>query len=274
MRRVWLASLTLCGLSACAFEPGVGVRTWVPAVDIDFIVDTGREAGEGWLKLNNDYQVRVDAGEWSQARLVLYETTNLAPSSGQSFDPADPPPGYSLCHAGHCHADDGRLVDYDEIEAELAAGGGQTVSELAAVTVPTIDLLQGLNGTLSCEMTTCALAEATITQIAVDGLVFTVSGAVRDSRATPRFDGERQFTYTTPAALSLVRRVQMDVGLDQPTTLATTAVVQAGPELFDSLDWADLAATEGPIELQGTDAGEAVSSRLAQLALELQSTSP
>jgi hypothetical protein len=43
-------------------------------------------------------------------------------TSALSFDPANPPPGYTLCHNGHCHAADGRLVDYADIAAELAGG--------------------------------------------------------------------------------------------------------------------------------------------------------
>ncbi|RAL25332.1 hypothetical protein DL240_03735 [Lujinxingia litoralis] len=43
------------------------------------------------------------------------------------FDPANPPPGYSLCHNGHCHSDDGRLVDYASIASE-SGGGSQVVS--------------------------------------------------------------------------------------------------------------------------------------------------
>ena len=44
------------------------------------------------------------------------------------FDPANPPPGYSLCHGGHCHADDGSLVDYEDIADDLAGGDGEPAS--------------------------------------------------------------------------------------------------------------------------------------------------
>ena len=41
----------------------------------------------------------------------------------EGFDPADPPPGYSLCHNGHTPTP--KLVDYEDIAAELAAASGQ-----------------------------------------------------------------------------------------------------------------------------------------------------
>ena len=42
--------------------------------------------------------------------------------------PGKPPPGYTLCHNGHCHHPSGRLVPYAEIEAELAGGGVGTAA--------------------------------------------------------------------------------------------------------------------------------------------------
>ena len=41
---------------------------------------------------------------------------------GAAFDPSNPPAGYSLCHAGHCHHESGRLVSYEEIAIELSGG--------------------------------------------------------------------------------------------------------------------------------------------------------
>lgn len=44
-------------------------------------------------------------------------------SAAAAFDPADPPEGCTLCHAGHCHCGD-ELVDYDELAARVAGAGG------------------------------------------------------------------------------------------------------------------------------------------------------
>ena len=50
-----------------------------------------------------------------------------------------PPPGYSLCHGGHCHTTDGGIESYEEIEAKLAGGG--------AVTVDSVPPTAGVGGT-------------------------------------------------------------------------------------------------------------------------------
>lgn len=71
------------------------------------------------------YDYRIDISrldiEFEAIELVI-----SGESSGpQRFDPANPPAGYSLCHNGHCHAADGSLVDYADIEREL---GGSNVA--------------------------------------------------------------------------------------------------------------------------------------------------
>ncbi len=37
------------------------------------------------------------------------------------FDPANPPPGWKLCHRNHCHNEDGRVASYQQVMAEIGA---------------------------------------------------------------------------------------------------------------------------------------------------------
>jgi len=112
---VAMAMLGSSGLSACAFTDG---EPW------------------GWVDVHiESAALPADASsnlisvtmELSSVR-VLSETTGQG--GGGELDPANPPPGFSLCHNGHCHAADGRLVPYAEVVAE-SAGGPVVVSGLA-----------------------------------------------------------------------------------------------------------------------------------------------
>jgi hypothetical protein len=117
-------------LSGCALSDGVPWGEARLSLAARFAPEPGRLDDAGRLVTADDYAVRVD-------RLALvFDGVGLAMGAGgaaAAFDPASPPEGYSLCHNGHCHADDGRLVPYEEIAAELAGGGegGFTVSQAA-----------------------------------------------------------------------------------------------------------------------------------------------
>ena len=110
-------SVVALGASSCAFDDG---DPWARA---SFELSLGFEPGAARL---DDEGRLVTPGDWAIAletpiAHVDSVTLTMAGEAGTlSFDPAEPPPGYSLCHNGHCHADDGRLVDYEDIELELA----------------------------------------------------------------------------------------------------------------------------------------------------------
>ena len=120
---VWLAA---CSSAACTFEAGNWFATLSPSLSAAYLPRTDRNVGEeqNWQKLSNDYQVRIVRATLELGKIGLLSSTGGGDSGG--FDPARPPPGYTLCHNGHCHNVDGRLVPYAEIEAELAGGRSGT----------------------------------------------------------------------------------------------------------------------------------------------------
>ena len=77
-----------------------------------------------------------------RVEMFLESVTRTAGGSGGSFDPANPPKGYTLCHTGHCHSEDGELIPYEEVKAEMAAGGGTSTRTLARWKT-TVDLTSG-----------------------------------------------------------------------------------------------------------------------------------
>jgi len=85
--------------------------------------------GEPFVELVQvELQVEVDGGGAAAARGARLALQAL--EGGVSFDPADPPEGYGLCHNGHCHKDDGTLPTYEQIEAELAGDAATWTDEL------------------------------------------------------------------------------------------------------------------------------------------------
>ncbi|MBA2661357.1 MAG: hypothetical protein H0U74_03630 [Bradymonadaceae bacterium] len=104
-----LASLA----GACAFEPGEPwgyVETTITLSEID-----------------EPAAITISSVELGLRTLRLY-STGSASGPAADFDPANPPPGFSLCHNGHCHADDGSLPSYAEVAAAGQGSAGPILS--------------------------------------------------------------------------------------------------------------------------------------------------
>lgn len=148
------------GLSACAIDDGKpwgyiegNVRVAEPNVAASFEI--------------TDYTVEI-----ATVRLAVNEASS-AMASGGDFDPMNPPPGCNLCHNGHCHCD-GELIDYEDLEARMAAGGGTSRRVLANFqaaqpltdTTPVTLGRQGIN-----ERITLDRVEVELAAVRVDGRI-------------------------------------------------------------------------------------------------------
>jgi hypothetical protein len=150
--------------------------------------------GGAWQKLASDYEVLVTSASATFGALSLVDVGTAA----LNFDPADPPPGYSNCHSGHCHADDGRLVPYEEIAAEIAGGGGPAA--VLALAVGSRELRTGGSAVLPCDAGVCALPLATIGRVELPIVRLELAGQVRDTRTPPRVAGEVAWTIALDRA--------------------------------------------------------------------------
>lgn len=119
--RLRVELMVVLGLGGCLGE-GQAWGEVELAVGLRFEPSAARLDEAGRLKTANDFRVELERVEVEAGPVEL-----VAEMEGAGFDPSAPPPGYSLCHNGHCHADDGRLVSYEEIAAELAGGGSEVV---------------------------------------------------------------------------------------------------------------------------------------------------
>lgn len=233
--------LIICAIGAllsggCAFTDGDpwGTAEWSVEARLD---EAGRTSAEG-LRTSDDFRVQLDTLSWS---IVSAQLGYAAGGSVEGFDPADPPPGYSLCHNGHCHADSGELVDYEDIAAELAAASGQ-----GGVTIT-----QAIDTSLALETTTaalplgdcsndCRLQRGRIATATLQTGDLRVVATVTDAREGEdnRLGGEAlAIDVLIPATLALQSALDLELDGRKPPALRFEASLQLDAGLFDDTPW-------------------------------------
>lgn len=227
--------------TGCAFDAGDGFAVLEPTVRAAYTSPAAREVGDGYQRLSSDFQVRL-----TTARVRLEKIDLLGSSGGggpTAFDPANPPPGYSICHNGHCDRDDGAQVSYEDVAAELA-GGGATATTVATLPVGELDLLAPETRRLECQPD-CELPQTTVSNGRWTLTSVRLEGNVRDSRATPRFPGERPFRFeitssSTQAEPAAVITGALDVPSDRENAprVLLDLTLELTPVSFDPIDWA------------------------------------
>lgn len=266
--------LLLCGLAlgGCAWEPGQGFAVVEPTVRAAYEPLSDRTADNGYQRLASDYQVHVESASLRLSSIELLASAGGSGGASGAFDPAHPPPGYSLCHGGHCHRDDGALIPYEQVAAEAGGGGG---GSNVVVTLPvgeSFDLLASEPRAVGCEPG-CALPETQVSQgrWGVQSLHF--EGTVRDSRATPRFPGERRFKLDLTTTDGDEPVAVLDGAVDLPSDRSTPPRAKLDLDLaltaalFDAVDWSTLTQDgSGVVNINDTANAEARKMLLEQLA--------
>jgi hypothetical protein len=254
----WLVSLLLAG---CTFVDGEHFLSLEARAGGRWVVGAGRDAGDGWQRLNTELEVVLDELRVDVASLALLDVGG----ERLAFDPASPPPGYTLCHGGHCHAVDGSLVSYEEISAML--GGGEATPALE-LPVGELDLLVAGEREL-CDPTCHVDRPVTLGRARAQIRTLSLRGRVRDGLVPPRFEGEREFTIdVTPADLHMFGALDLEAdGHGAPdASLLVQLVLDGG--LFDDVDLG-----EGGALCPGA-ACDTVLGHLSELPLELTTTRP
>ena len=254
--------------AGCAFGPGEPFATVAPRFEARYEIPSDRQLQEqGWAKLASDYQVRLTAFTLEVAEVELRSRSGGGGGGGGTFDPANPPPGYSQCHGGHCHRDDGALVSYEDIQAELDGGGTATVrTELALHVGREVDLLAGASLVPACEPD-CTLDQTRISSVRAGVEAVRIEGFVRDGRAQQRLQGEVPFVLHTPG-FALETGADIEADRTSPPQIELTVLAEAGPHTFDAIDWAVQAQAGGVIDFGAVENEAARTQVLDELSAE------
>jgi len=230
--------------SGCALGPGEPFATLSARVGAQLSHAAGRDTADGFQKLSNDYQVKFTVLRLDAPALGLVD---LGSGATLAFDPADPPEGYGLCHNGHCHRDDGALVDYAVISAEVSGGGGP--SAVASLPVPSaLDALAGTELPLDCG-NACALPASRVGQVGlrVSGLV--VEGMVRDGRPQARLEQQPfRLQVTLPEGSALSTPTDIEVSRHASPRLDVALSVLVGAPLLDGIPFEQLPLVAGALD--------------------------
>jgi hypothetical protein len=229
--------------TGCALGPGEPFATLSARVVAQLGQPAGRAAPDGFQKLSTDYQVKFTALRLDATALELVD---LGSGATLAFDPARPPPRYSLCHNGHCHRDDGALIDYAVISAEVTGGGGPAA--VASLPVGELDILAGTELPLSCG-DGCTLPSARVGQVRLRVRGLSAEGLVRDGRAPPRLlEQPFRLQALLPEGSELSTPAEMEVSRHASPRLDVTLSVLLGASLLDGLPLGQLPTVGGALD--------------------------
>ena len=279
--RMTIAAATLALLSGCAFDSGEPYGYVNASFTAHYELLEERDVGEPtWQKLVSelhvvleDATITVDVVELVDETLTSTPTANTG-GGNVTFDPANPPPGYSLCHNGHCHHDSGDLVDYEDIVAELQGGGATTSSTVAlSLDGSTQDLLRDEAVALTCE--DCQLSEGYVSLVRMRASRLELRGRFRDGLTPPRFEGTRRFEATVELGADdrLEQRVALPLDDDNPSGITMALHISPTAAMLDSVDpMAVASAPDGPLSLDDTfftEEGTHLHEAFAELTLDI-----
>lgn len=248
-------------LAACTFQPGTGfTRLNATSLEAALVPGEARDLGDHAVLTRQSYAVALDRMDLAVGEVVLEA---LGGGGSTTFDPANPPDGYTLCHGGHCHAEDGSLVSYAEIEAELA-GGTATWSAVATLPVGlTLDLLDPVPLDLTEVEPSPELPMADVRRLVVRVEGLALSGEVSGGDLADAF---LSFEADLEGAVDLATDLDLPIDRDQAPTLSLAVTVEPDGTLFDDLAFSAL-AEDGTVTLTTTD--EAGATVLAAVAATL-----
>jgi hypothetical protein len=261
MKHHVLAGLLTAGfLLGCAWGPGTGYATVEGApVTFQLPLGTGRLDAAGRWKTSNGYLVRVSD---NVVRLELGNLALQAPgqagtaAQGGTFDPANPPPRYSNCHSGHCHRDDGALIDYEDIQAEMSQGGAAAAPSTVIALQPSaaevaVPLGNEAAVTFGGCQPDCFLEQGTVDRAAIALKRLRISGQVEAAPGTAALGAQtRMWQLDLPLSASIrPAQVKATISRQGPSMLRLGGRLTLSDKLLDGIEWERLASQPGTINL-------------------------
>ncbi|MCC6156489.1 MAG: hypothetical protein IT350_00430 [Deltaproteobacteria bacterium] len=276
-RTAILIAVILSGIAAasCTFEDGKGFATLNASMIASWTVPADRDAGNGWQRLNNSYEIRLVDATFTFDHIALEALASSDSGDSTTFDPANPPAGYSLCHGGHCHSAEGELVSYEDIQAEMDGGGGSSAySAVVALPVGEFDLESPASRDLECDAG-CELPAASISRLRISPTRLRLAGDVRGGAGGEALAEPVRWFIDVELAPddAIVHAVDLVVDRDKRPNIDLAIAIVLGPDLLDDLDWAAYAVTDGAIDLGAQPSeheGETLADHLGEKIVELE----
>ncbi len=241
-----LGALALAALLAGCLDAGAPWGIVRTTLAVDLAPDASRLEGDR-LVTARDYRLALASVEVEVDAVSIMIRADTA-----AFDPSSPPAGYTLCHNGHCHSDDGRLVPYEEI---AGAAETETLMRLGGETV-TLALGERAEVPLAgCASEGCEVLEPVALGSVVVALAgLRVTGHAHDGRAESRLPPEGVPFSFEVGAVEIEAALDVGFGPEARLGLALDLALALPPSLFDEIDFSAI----------GADAPERVRARLGE----------
>ncbi|MCC7538252.1 MAG: hypothetical protein IT379_18650 [Deltaproteobacteria bacterium] len=261
-RRLRSASIVVAmSATGCALDAGHGFGTIEDATfSAVFVAGAARDLGDSTVLTDLAYHVRIEHAELEVQSVALEE---LRGAGGAVFDPAHPPPGYTLCHgaagSGDCHHEDGRVVSYAEVMAELAGGSASFAPVVSFALDARLDLLDGSIVELPEPSPSRELPRATLSRLTVRATALSVRGEVS---AGPEVGGLGPRVVPLRIDLPVERPITMGLARpldrDHERAIQLSVAVTVDGALLDGIELASLAEDpSAPIVIDDPDGAEA-----------------
>lgn len=266
MRRALLVPALL--LAGCTFQPGTGFSTLDRvAFEASVAPSAARDLGDDTVLTDLGYRVAISEATLSASSLALQE---LSGGAAGSFDPAEPPPGYTLCHGGHCHAEDGRVVDYADVEAELAGASASFVDRVSVPLDSSYDLTDGGEAfDLTDAASTLELPLGSVDRAVLQSVALSLRADVfHDDLGDTPLPLQIELEIGTVSA-----GISLDIDRDSPALLILDSSWGIRGDSFDGIDFA---AEASPLLLHDPDLSptDTLLTHLTAAAFEATLTAP
>lgn len=219
--------------SGCALDAGHGFVTLSEAsLNAAIEPSVARKLPGGSILTDLGYSVLVNTATIGVEHVEI--ETLFGGESGGTFDPADPPPGYSLCHGGHCHHESGRLVPYAEIQA---SGGGAAFQPALTLEIEReVDLLAGAPLVVEEILPGLELDQSTWARVRIDVTTLHLVLRVRGGDL-----GDREETLQITALLdgSATGGVEQTIDRSAPARARLNVAWIFDASLFDGINFVD-----------------------------------
>ncbi|MFH1812483.1 MAG: hypothetical protein ABIJ09_27370 [Pseudomonadota bacterium] len=246
----------LVGSSCTLLGDGAGWATVDAQVHAAIAPDVAHQSVRADLVTDQGFEIVLDHMFLHVAGVALLAPALAASEGTATFDPASPPPGYTLCHGGHCHRADGALETYAEIEAKLASGEAGSSDELNTLLPASGELEPGQDQQVSARARPVGALRLTGAGVLVDRLAI-------DARVELEGQQVPVHILLEPENAALVRAqastegLPLEIGPDGPGTVHLTLSLVEDGSFFDGIRFSNLAQDQGAIHVDKDHAGNA-----------------